>query len=89
MSLSHEDDDVIVSKRVIEEDHDIVLEGLEELASNILFPPASFFALAILCIRNLAQGCNTYCFVLLEFPHEEHSMREGFKVIDRWAIPCP
>ena len=28
MSLSHEDDDVTVSKRVIEEDHDIVLDVL-------------------------------------------------------------
>ena len=89
MSLSHEDDDVMVSKRVIEEDHDIVLEGLEEPASDILFPPTSIFPLTILCIHNLAQGCNTYCFVLLEFPHEECSMREGFEVIDRWVIPHP
>lgn len=87
--MCHIDDDVAECERVVEKDHQVVVEGLEKATNEVLFVPTCFFPVVVPYDGNLAQRGNSECFLLRKFAHKEGGVGQGLKICEGRAIPCP
>ena len=89
LGFSHEYDGITEGQRVVEEDHEIMVQTLEKPNADIFLVPAWFFPLVVAYADNLPQQGNTKGLVLLQMADKEGSMGEGLKIFQGGAIPGP
>ena len=89
LGFRHKHDDVMESQRMVEDDHEVVVETLEKSTDGVLLVPVCFSPLVVTRAGDLPQQGNPRGFVLLQLANKEGSMGEGLKIFEGRAIPCP
>ena len=89
LGLSHEDDDIAEGEWVVEEQHDIVLQGFDHPADDVLLVATCILPFLVTVRRNPIQGSEADRFVLLQLPDLKGGMAKRLKVIERGPIPRP
>ena len=55
LGFRHEHDNVMESQRMVEDDHEVVVETLEKSTDGVLLVPVCFSPLVVMCASNLPQ----------------------------------
>ena len=89
LGFHHKHDNVTESQRMVEDDHEVVVETLEKSTDRVLLVPMCFSPLVVMCASDLPQRGDPRGFVLLQLANKEGSMGEGLKIFKGRVIPCP
>ena len=89
LGFRHKHDDVMESQRMVEDDHEVVVETLEKLTNGVLLVPVCFSPLVVMRTGDLLQRGDPHSFVLLQLANKEGSMGEELEIFEGRAIPCP
>lgn len=89
LCLSDEDNDVAESKEMVEQQHDVVLEGFDHSTGYVLLVPMHVLPFLVVLRNKRQQGSDTNSLFFLQLPDLKCSMSQGFKVIEGGVIPHP
>jgi hypothetical protein len=89
LGFRHKHNDITESQRMVEDDHEVVVETLEKPTDNVLHVPMCFSPLIVVCASDVPQRGDHHGFVPLQLANKEGSVGERLKIFKGRVIPCP